>query len=191
MSNYSPKHVPTTYAEARDIVREHGKTKRGAAYPTVDLGYATTLAPRGAMLHGADPLDAPAYAVRYHDTDVVTYYRDGVLALDHGGWVSATTVLRQHMFTPKEIRVNGVDILARRADADPRIVVSRVRWEDKVSEYSGNVFLMPVDGSEAELFTSRRRDRTTYLVAGYSPATRRSTWALAPDGIVQAALAAS
>lgn len=191
MSNYRPKYTPTTYVEARDVIREHGKTRRGSAYPTVDLGYATTLEPRGVMTHGSDPLGAPAYAIRYHDTDVVTFYRGGVLALDHGGWVSTTTVLRQHMFTPKELRVSGVDILARRADRDPRIVVTRVRWEGRTSEWTGETYPAPVDGSEHELFTSRVPDRTTYLVQTLSRSTRRTAWALAPNGIVQAALKAS
>lgn len=191
MSNYAPKHVPTTYAEAREIIREHGKTKRDRAYPTVDLGYATTLEPRGVMTQGSDPLDAPSYAVRYHSTDVVTFYRGGVLALDHGGWISATTVARMHLFTPRELRVNGVDIRARRADRDPRIVVTRVRWEDKVCEWTDGTYAAPVDGSEHELFVSRCADYTTYLHQGYVSATGRSTWALAPNGIVQATLAAS
>ena len=190
MSNYRPGHVPTTHAEARDIIREHGRTKRGAAYPTVDLGYATTLEPRGVMAHGADPLDAPAYAVRYHETDVVTFYRHGVLALDHGGWVSTTTVLRQHLFTPRELRVNGVDIRARRADRDPRIVVTRVRWEDRAFEWTEGTYPAPVDGSEHELFVSRAGDRTTYLVQGMSRSTRRTAWAPAPRAMVEAALAA-
>lgn len=188
MSNYAPKHVPTTYAGAREIIREHGKTKRHRAYPTAALGHATTLEPRGVMTQGADPLDAPSYAVRYHDTDVVTFYRNGVLALDHGGWVSTTTVRRMHLFTPRELRVSGVDILARRADADPRIVVTRVRWEITVSEWTGATYAAPVNGSEQELFTTRHRDSPTYLVEGYSPSTRRSTWALAPEAIVLSAL---
>lgn len=191
MSNYSPKHTPTTYAEARETILKHGRTKRGEAYPTVSLGYQTTLEPRGVMAHGSDPLDAPAYAIRYHTTDVVTFYRGGMIALNHGGWVSTTTVLRWNMFTPRELRVRGVDILARRADRDPRIVVSRVRWDYVTSEYTGDVYPAPIDGSEHELFVSRQADRTTYLAQTLSRSTRLTTWALAPNGLVQAALAAS
>lgn len=189
MSNYNPQHKPTTYAEAREVIREHGPARRGVAYPTVGLGYATTLEPRGVMTHGADPLNAPAYAIRYHATDVVTFYRSGVLALDHGGWVSTTTVLRQHMFTPKELHVSGVDILARRADRDPRIVVTRVRWEDRAYERTDGTYAAPVDGSEHELFVSRPGDLTTYLVQGVSRSTRLTTWTLAPRAMVETALA--
>lgn len=188
MSNYSPQHRPTSYSEARAIVREHGKTKRGSALPTVALGYATTLAPRGAMLHDADPLDAPSYAIRYHETDIVTFYRNGVVALDHNGWTSTTTVLRWNMFTPRELRANGVDLLARRADRDPRIVVTRQRWESKVSEWTGSVYDAPVIGSEVELFVTRSNDRTTYLVETRDPATARNVWAVAPRGFVTQAL---
>ena len=33
-------------------------------------------------------------AVRYHETDVVTYHADGRLVLDSGGWMTATTKVR-------------------------------------------------------------------------------------------------
>lgn len=186
MSNYSPEHVPTTYAEAREIVRKHGRVRRsgsGSAYPIVGLGYATTLEPRGVMTHLADPLDAPSYAVRYHNTDVVTFYRHGIIALDHGGWVSTTTCLRWNIFTPRELQMNAPDVMARRADADPRLVVSRVRWETVTDEWGTHD--RPIHDSKAELFTTRHHDGPAYLHQGFSPATLRSAWVLAPSGIAQ------
>ena len=37
---------------------------------------------------------AEGYAIRYHATDVVTYWRDGTITINHGGWPTATTSLR-------------------------------------------------------------------------------------------------
>ena len=185
MSNYSPKYVPTSYAEARELIRTRGRRVRGSSVPTLGLGHATTLEPRAA---GGDPMDAPAYAIHYHATDVVTFYRNGVVALNHNGYLASTMANRWHIFTPRELRVNAVDILARRADRDPRFVVRRLHWENVTSEIDGATYARPVAGSESELFTTRASDRTTYLLEGYSPATRRSTWTLAPSAFIDAAL---
>lgn len=47
-----------------------------------------------------------AIAVRYWDTDVVTYVKDSpIVILQAGGWVTATTTSRMHAFTPANIRV--------------------------------------------------------------------------------------
>ena len=40
------------------------------------------------------------YAVRYHDTDVVTYWEDGTVAVATGGWLTVTTVARMQQFLP-------------------------------------------------------------------------------------------
>lgn len=44
-------------------------------------------------------------AVRYHETDIVTYHGDGSMTLDCGGWATSTTTNRIWHFTP--FVVNG------------------------------------------------------------------------------------
>lgn len=39
-------------------------------------------------------------AVQYHSTDVVTYWADGRVMLDTGGWYTATTKERMHGYSP-------------------------------------------------------------------------------------------
>lgn len=46
-----------------------------------------------------------AIAVQYHDTHVVTLYRDGSHTLRHGGFMSATTRRRMNTYTPDGIHV--------------------------------------------------------------------------------------
>lgn len=41
-----------------------------------------------------------AYVVRFHGTDVVTYYPDGRVRLNSGGWRTYTTKRRLNMFGP-------------------------------------------------------------------------------------------
>jgi hypothetical protein len=50
-------------------------------------------------------LDADAIAVRLHETDVVTYHRDGTFTLNTGGWHTLTTMSRINDFTPVGINV--------------------------------------------------------------------------------------
>lgn len=170
MSNYAPGHRVTSYEQARDVVRAHGAKRRDGSY-SVPLGHATTVRPVGLMTAGADPLDAPSYAVRYHDTDVVTYYRNGVIALDHAGWLSTTTALRWYWFTPRELRVNNSDILARRIDRDPRIIVSDITVS---GGFPGR-----------EVFVSRADDRRTYLTR------TRDGWQVAPLQLISETLNAA
>jgi hypothetical protein len=182
MANYT--HTPTTYADAREIYRQHARRARGRdVLPYVRLGYATTLHARGVMLTGADRDDAPAYAVRQHNTDVVTFYRDGVIRLDHGGWTTVTTCERWNAFTPRELSVNAVDVMARRADADPRFIVSTGAWES-VNGALGDAYQRRA-GEWTTLATSRGQDRATYLTRW------RDGWRIATDHEVDRALAST
>ncbi len=91
MSNLSPRHTPTTYAEAHDILdnaRDHSR---------VPLCYATELT------NGTG--DGPT--IVHHRTAIVTYLPDGSVRLDGGGWASRTTADRMHRFTPHGVRVNN------------------------------------------------------------------------------------
>ena len=54
---------------------------------------------------GAD--GAEGYAIQYHATDVVTYWRDGTITINNGGWSTVTTSLRLRAYLPREIHVGG------------------------------------------------------------------------------------
>lgn len=63
--------------------------------------------------HNGDPDDE--IAVRLHDTDVVTYRRDGAISLNTGGWFTVTTKARINEFTPFSISsVKGEWFVAQR-----------------------------------------------------------------------------
>lgn len=49
-----------------------------------------------------------AVAVKYHDTDVVTYYADGSIRLDTGGWLTMSTRSRIEEYLPAGYRVASV-----------------------------------------------------------------------------------
>lgn len=68
------------------------------------------------------------YVIRYHETDIVTFHADGSITLCSGGWQSVCTVRRMREHTPSNIRISGKDILSKRADANPRIIVTAY-WE--------------------------------------------------------------
>lgn len=107
-------HLPRTYSEAREVFREHARHGR------VRLGNNTTLHAVGAPgVWEHKPGDAHAYAVRLHDTDAVTFYRNGVIELSTGGYYSVTTADRMHQFTPESVRVSY-----RWSGGDHRLVVS-------------------------------------------------------------------
>lgn len=66
-----------------------------------------------------------AIAVQFHDTDVVTYYRDGLVMLNTGGWHTVTTKARMNEFGPRWLNV---------ASDRGRWYISvqpHVRWPDK------------------------------------------------------------
>lgn len=67
------------------------------------FGYKTV----GRRVFLPDEADTPEYdiAVRYHDTNIVTYHGDGSITLDTGGWETVTTTNRMDMLTPTRFRV--------------------------------------------------------------------------------------
>lgn len=95
------------------------------------------------------------FAVRLHDTDVVTYYPDGSIRLDTGGWRTVTTKERINRFSPFGISsVKGVwTVFTGVGTASTRRVESR--WGDyNITEYgeqplfSDGMTLVP-DGASA------------------------------------------
>lgn len=50
--------------------------------------------------------DDDEIAVRLHDTDVVTYRRDGAISLNTGGWFTVTTKARMNTFSPFGVSSN-------------------------------------------------------------------------------------
>lgn len=73
--------------------------------------------------------EAGAIAVRYWNTDVVTYVKDSpVIILQADGYVTATTTSRMHAFTPANIRVR------------------RQRGDLYVTDHSGEEFEWDGDG---------------------------------------------
>lgn len=49
--------------------------------------------------------DKNTIAVQYHETDIVTYYRDGTVELDTGGWLTSTTKERLNRYSDGTFRV--------------------------------------------------------------------------------------
>lgn len=86
-------------------------------------GRGMTLRPVAVADNGAT---ITAFAIRYHDTDIVTLDASGAVNLDCGGWPTVTTVRHMNEYTPRDVYAMGRDIIARRADADPRIEAGRV-----------------------------------------------------------------
>lgn len=72
--------------------------------------------------------DSDTYAIRYHQTDVVTIHRDGTYTLATGGWDSPTTRSKFQQFGPSDLRVSG---------AGGRICVYSPDWELRVPVGSG------------------------------------------------------
>jgi|TARA_R100000482_G_C5126517_1_gene149050 hypothetical protein len=54
-------------------------------------------------------LDGGKYALRYHDTDIITWYLDGRILLCNGGWPTLSTHRNINRFTPQSIRVYAKD----------------------------------------------------------------------------------
>src|SRR5690606_790109 len=66
------------------------------------IGYATWLHQRWPGQVGEGQ---PNYAVKFHATDVVTFYPDGRIRLATGGWLTKTTADRIEDYTPEGITV--------------------------------------------------------------------------------------
>lgn len=79
-----------TYEEARDLVTKarNGRKK---------LENNTYLEERW---NGTRDGDLPRYAIRLHNTDVVTLHPDGSYTLDSGGWRTVTTKARISHYAP-------------------------------------------------------------------------------------------
>ena len=58
------------------------------------------------LAHNTYLVDNGEYlAVKYHNTEIVKYFESGIISLFTGGWYSATTKERLHLFTPDGVRV--------------------------------------------------------------------------------------
>jgi hypothetical protein len=75
------------------------------------IGHNTTLERRSTAFFPADPTReaADAIAVRLHSTDVVTFFADGRIMLNSGGWQSVTTKQRMNAVLPQRFRVFAKD----------------------------------------------------------------------------------
>ena len=79
--------------------------------------------------------DADAVAVRYHDTDIVTFYSDGSIYLDNGGWPSMTTKRKMNeLLAPLGLCVDGYTLhrgtRPKTADKRPWLVRRGVRTRE-------------------------------------------------------------
>lgn len=99
------------YDEARDMMSKARNGRKKLANNT----YLVRLAPRD--VPGRWDTDAPHYAVRLHQTDVVTMHPDGTYTLDSGGWKTTTTKDRINRYAPHSLyaekqewwyRANGI-----------------------------------------------------------------------------------
>lgn len=77
-----------SFAEADGFLGERRSAK---------LGYDT-----GLRRVGLDQI-----VLRFKETDIITYGRDGSVLLDNGGWATRTTRERFREFTPVDVRQRG------------------------------------------------------------------------------------
>lgn len=91
----SPIH---SYEAAQEFMLAH-EDKRRRRVDQVKLAPNTYLR-RGPVQEGVEPPCALYYAVRLHSTDVVTFYANGDVKLDTGGWATKTTAHRMRGFLP-------------------------------------------------------------------------------------------
>lgn len=106
----------TTFAEAEAFFAAHitrSRTYRGSVRVVV-VENNTILR----KTHDKDMGDG--YAVRLHDTDVVTFYADGTVWIEADGWASVTTADRMSRYSPQGVRVSY-----RWAGGDHRLIVTR------------------------------------------------------------------
>lgn len=82
------------YPSARSFLR--GSSDRKLAHNTWVLDRSHTAS---TMRHGH------AIAVRYHNTDIVTYFEDGTIIVNNGGYMTVTTNKRLNLFLPPGFRV--------------------------------------------------------------------------------------
>ena len=83
-----------SYQDALDLFS--ARRKRGTLNRGVKLANNTYL-----VWSDREPgTDPKWFAVRLHDTNIVTYHWDGRIVLDSGGWDTVTTKRRMNDYTP-------------------------------------------------------------------------------------------
>lgn len=110
-------HTYNTLRAIHDAGAKRSRTYVGDVKAVRLPGTATTVRPVVDGFHGL------GYAVRYHDTDVVTHYSGGLIELATGGYVSVTTADRMHEYTPEGIVVRDKGVRTRHL-TDPRLIVT-------------------------------------------------------------------
>lgn len=121
--------------------------------------------------------DGDAIAVRYHATDVVTYYPDGEVVLNSGGWQTYTTKDRFNRFSPMQVWSEGNGIWAAETGPDS------ARYEDgltmspdgtfqdwKADRYAGRKAEQALSNGPAPETTEHLRKRVQEYAAGYEAA---------------------
>lgn len=89
------KHTVQSHSEAAEVFATARKNRKGV----VVLGNNTTLR----EIRTGEGVD---YAIRLHDTNVVTFTEDGRIFLNTGGHYSMVTADRMNAFTPFAVRIN-------------------------------------------------------------------------------------
>lgn len=56
----------------------------------------------------AERRDNTSIAIRFHNTDIVTFMKNGSIALDSGGWRTVTTMERMNRYLPEPYRVRTI-----------------------------------------------------------------------------------
>lgn len=100
----------TSYAEAHSLFQERERKSRRSSIDSVKLAHNTYLVPGpdDTSFAVGDPATfSPCgqsrpryYAVRLHNTNVVTFHANGDVTLDTGGWKTRTTLERMRAFFP-------------------------------------------------------------------------------------------
>jgi hypothetical protein len=137
-----------TYQEARAMMERARNGRRKLENNTyLETRYPDRTYDRDLTLH----VETVEYAVRLHDTDVVTLHPDGSYTLDSGGWRTVTTKDRINRYAPVRLysdkrvwwlRPRWVAPDSPHSDASNSV---SVRFEDGMSV---NVDGVPVAGTE-------------------------------------------
>jgi hypothetical protein len=90
--------------QASQLVYDYPSAKKFLNYASSrKLAHNTTVLDRSrdvsTIRHGN------AIAVRYHNTDIVTYFEDGTIIVNNGGYMTVTTNKRLNLFLPPGFRV--------------------------------------------------------------------------------------
>lgn len=89
------KHTIHNFDKAALVMLDSRKNRNG----DVVLGNNT-------VLREIRTVDGVQYAIRLHNTNVVTYTEDGRIILNTGGFYSTTTADRMNAFTPGLVKIN-------------------------------------------------------------------------------------